>query len=267
VLSSLLIIGFQGSVTNLIPLYTIGVFVAFTLSQTGMVRHWWNRKDQERGWQIRAAFNGLGAVATAIVAVVVGIAKFALGAWMVLVLIPILIAAMWAISRHYRSVRDALTLERPDMAIPTMRPRVVVPISRLDRATLYALSFARSMSRDVLAVHVADGPEDAAEMQRRWDRWSGEVPLAIIESPYRVLIAPLVAYIDALGRQDPKRTIVVVLPEFVPRHFWEFFLHNMSAFRLKLRLFSRRNTIVADVPYHVDQAFEDPGQVEAVSSR
>jgi hypothetical protein len=137
-----------------------------------------------------------------------------------------------------------------------MKPRVVVPVNRLDRATLYALSFARSIATEVVAVHVADGPEDAADMRRRWDRWAGGVPLAIVESPYRVLIAPLIAYIDALDRQDPSRTVVVVLPEFVPRHFWEYLLHNQSALRLKLRLFFRRNTIVADVPYHLDQAYE-----------
>ena len=268
VLSAVLIVAFAGSVTNLIPLYTIGVFVAFTLSQSGMVRHWWKLRATERGWQVRAAFNGLGAVATFIVAIVVGVAKFALGAWIILLLIPMLIAVMWGISRHYRSIRDALVLERPDTPLRTMRPRVIVPVSRLDRATLYALAFARSMGQDVLAVHVADGPEDAAQMKLRWDRWGGDVPLAIVESPYRVLIAPLVAYIDALGRQDPARTIVVVLPEFVPRHFWEFLLHNQSALRLKLRLFYRRNTIVVDVPYHLDQAYDEmPDQAEAVNSR
>lgn len=256
ILSAVLIVGFGGSVTSLIPLYTVGVFVAFTLSQTGMVRHWWKRRDRERRWQIRALFNGVGAIATAIVAVVVGFAKFALGAWMVLVLIPLLIALMWSIHRHYRSVRDALTLERTDTPLPPMTPRVVVPVSRLDRSTMYALAFAKSIASDVIAVHVADGPEDAESMRRRWDRWDGGVPLAIVESPFRVLIAPLVAYIDALGRQDASRTIVVVLPEFVPRHFWEYLLHNQSAFRLKLRLFFRRNTVVADVPYHIDQAYE-----------
>lgn len=266
VLASLLIVGFEGSVTNLIPLYTIGVFVAFTLSQAGMVRHWWRLRATERAWQVRALFNGVGAIATAIVAVVVGFAKFALGAWMVLVLIPVLIAVMWGINRHYRSVRDALTLERADTPLPSMTPRVIVPVSRLDRSTLYALSFARAIAPDVLAVHVAEGPSEAEEMKRRWERWGGEVPLAIVESPYRVLIAPLVAYIDAIGQQDPSRTIVVVLPEFVPRHLWEYLLHNMSAIRLKLRLFSRRNTIVADVPYHVDQAYE-PAQGVAVNNR
>ena len=267
VLASVLIVGFAGSVTNLIPLYTIGVFVAFTVSQAGMVRHWWRLRDTERGWQVRAVFNGVGAVATAVVAVVVGVAKLALGAWMVLVLIPVLIAIMWGINRHYRSVRDALVLERPDTPLPIVTPRVIVPISRIDRSALYALGFAKAIASDVTALHIADGPDEAADMQRRWERLGNGLPLAIVESPYRVLIAPLVAYIDALGRQDPSSTIVVVLPEFVPRHFWEYLLHNQSALRLKLRLFFRRNTVVVDVPYHVDQAYEETAQPSAVSSR
>ncbi len=239
VLSAFLIVAFAGSVTNLIPLYTIGVFVAFTLSQTGMVRHWWKLRNDEPGWQVRATFNGVGAVATGIVAVVVGVAKFALGAWMVLVLIPILIAIMWGIHRHYRFVRDALTLERPDTPLPKLRPRVVVPVSRLDRAALYALAFARSISPDATAVHVSDSADEAQQMQRRWERWGGPVPLAVIESPFRVLIPALLAYLDALDDQDPGRATIVVLSEFVPRHFWEGLLHNQAALRLKLRLFFR----------------------------
>ncbi|HEX9436667.1 MAG TPA: amino acid permease [Candidatus Limnocylindria bacterium] len=256
VLSAFLIVAFAGSVTNLIPLYTIGVFVAFTLSQTGMVRHWWKLRNDEPGWQVRATFNGVGAVATGIVAVVVGVAKFALGAWMVLVLIPILIAIMWGIHRHYRFVRDALTLERPDTPLPKLRPRVVVPVSRLDRAALYALAFARSISPDATAVHVSDSADEAQQMQRRWERWGGPVPLAVIESPFRVLIPALLAYLDALDDQDPGRATIVVLSEFVPRHFWEGLLHNQAALRLKLRLFFRRNTVVVDVPYHLDQAYD-----------
>ena len=267
VLSALLIVGFQGSVTSLIPLYTIGVFVAFTLSQVGMVRHWWRLRSSERRWFVRAGSNGVGAVATALVACIVGVAKFALGAWMVLVLIPLLIATMWAIHRHYRTIHDALVLDRPDLPLERLSPRVVVPISRLDRAALYALSVARALSRDVLAVHIADTPDDAREMRRRWERAVPEVPLAVVESPYRVLIAPLVGYLDALDRQDPGRTTVVVLPEFVPRHAWEFLLHNQSALRLKLRLFFRHDTVVVDVPYHVGQAFASVGAAAASDVR
>jgi hypothetical protein len=228
--------------------------VAFTLSQSGMVRHWWKLRGTEPGWRWRAALNALGAVATLIVAVVVGVAKFALGAWMVLVLIPALIALMWAINRHYRAVEDALTIDRPNAALPRRAaPRVLVLLARLDRASLEALGYARSIAPLVTAVHVTDDPAEGERMRTRWRQLDvdGDTELVILESPYRALIPPLVAYIDALQAQDPARPITVVLSEFVPRRPWEYLLHNQAALRLKLRLFFRPNTVVIDVPYHV----------------
>ena len=252
VLASALIYGFGGSVTNLIPLYTVGVFIAFTLSQTGMVRHWWRLRAEARGWRWRAALNGAGAVATGLVAVIVGIAKFALGAWMVLLLIPMLIGLMWAIGRHYRSVEGALAIDLADRSLPKrVAPRVLVPVGRLDKATISALAFATSISAEVTAVYVADDASDIQRMRADWERWGGPVNLVILESPFRALIPPLMAYIDATDRADPEQPTTVVLPEFVPRHFWEYPLHNQTALRLKLRLFFRRNTVVVDVPYHL----------------
>ena len=251
IIAAWLIVAFGGSVTELIPLYTIGVFIAFTLSQAGMVRHWWVRRNEPR-WQLRAAINGVGAVTTGIVAVEVGIAKFALGAWMVLVLIPALIALMWGISRHYREVGDALTLERIDTPLPRVAvPHVVVPLARLDRAALAALAYARSISLDVTALHVTDDVAEAERMRKRWNARGDGIPLVIVESPYRALIPPLLAYLDDREKADPERPITVVLAEFVPRRFWDYLLHNQTALRLKLRLFFRPNTVVVDVPYHL----------------
>jgi len=254
VLAALLIIVFGGSVSSLIPLYTVGVFVAFTLSQSGMVRHWWRLRGEERGWRWRAALNGTGAVATGLVAIIVGIAKFALGAWIILLLIPLLISVMWAIGRHYRSVEEQLAVAWPGQPLPRRAPRVLVPISRLDRPTLQALAYAHSMSTDVTAVHVADQRSEIDEMERLWKEWGGPVRLVILESPYRALIAPLMAYIDATDTMDPSRPTSIVLAEFVPRHIWEYPLHNQTALRLKLRLFFRPNTVVIDVPYHLAAA-------------
>jgi amino acid transporter len=254
VLAAVLLIGFRGSVTALIPLYTVGVFIAFTLSQSGMVKHWWLKRNEVRGWRWRAVLNGAGAVATGVVAIIVGIVKFAFGAWMVLLLIPLLIGLMWAIGKHYRSVERALAVDWNSPALPRrVAPRVVVPVSRLDRATLNALAFAASIATDVTAIHVSDEPDDVARMKADWERWGGPVNLVILESPYRALIAPMLAYLDATDRADPAQPTTVVLPEFVPSHIWEYPLHNQTALRLKLRLFFRRNTVVVDVPYHLGE--------------
>lgn len=253
-LASTLIVIFEGSVTNLIPLYTVGVFMAFTLSQAGMVRHWWKLRDEERGWRWRAVLNGAGALATGLVAVIVGVAKFALGAWMVLLLIPFLIGLMWAIERHYRGVERALAVTPEEPLPPVRDPLVIVPVSRLDRPALQALAFARSISSEVTAVHVNDDRDEIEAMRREWEARAGPVELVILESPYRALMAPLLAYFDAIDQMDPGRPITVVLSEFVPRHFWEYPLHGQSALRLKLRLFLRPNTVVIDVPYHLPPA-------------
>lgn len=251
VLAGVLIVAFQGSVTALIPLYTVGVFVAFTLSQGGMVRHWWKGRAEVRGWRWRAVLNGVGATVTGAVAIVVGIAKFALGAWVVLLLIPILMAVMAAISSHYRSVERSLAVNEPPSTLPPRDPRVIIPISRFDRAAMAALAYARAISSDVTAVHVATDGDDVADMRARWEAWGGPVKLVILESPYRALMAPLMAYLDATETMDPSRPTTVVLAEFVPRHLWEYPLHNQTALRLKLRLFLRPNTVVIDVPYHL----------------
>jgi hypothetical protein len=251
VLACVLIVAFGGSVTNLIPLYTVGVFVAFTLSQSGMVRHWWRLRDEQRGWRWRAVLNGAGAVATGTVAVIVGIAKFALGAWIILILIPVLIGLMWAIGRHYATLERELATPWVHGTLPARRTRVVVPVSRMDRPTLEALAYARSVSADVTAVHVADDRDELSRMKEQWEAWGGPVRLVILESPYRALVAPLLAYLDATEALEPNVMTSVVLPEFVPRHVWEYPLHNQTALRLKFRLFFRPRTVVVDVPYHV----------------
>jgi amino acid transporter len=252
-IAAVLVFAFEGSVTALIPLYTVGVFMAFTLSQAGMVRHWWRLRDQQRGWQWRAALNGTGATATALVAVIAGVSKFALGAWIVLILIPLMVAVMLGIRRHYDRVEAALAVDWSSAARVSRRlaPRVIVPIARLDRAALNAVEFARSISNDITAVHITDDRGEAEEMQRRWHDGMPDVELVVLESPYRALVAPLLTYLDACESNDPDRPLTVVLPEFVPRHLWQNLLHNQAALRLKLRLFGRRNTVVVDVPYHV----------------
>ena len=248
-----LLIGFQASVTGLIPLYTLGVFLAFTLSQGGMLVRWWRRR--EPGWRAGLAINGLGALITAVVTLVVGTSNFFEGAWLVIVLVPILMLILLGIHGHYRDLDAALSLDRvPDTGEVAPKPIVIVPIARLDRPALQAIAFANSISTEAVAVHVTNDAETADAIRDRWPTWAQSTELVVVESPYRALIGPLLAYMDALQRQAPDRPILVVLAEFVPRHWWENLLHNQTALRLKLRLFARRNTIVADVPYHPPRA-------------
>jgi amino acid transporter len=244
-----LLVTFNASVSGLIPLYTLGVFIAFTLSQGGMLVRWWRRR--EAGWRTGLAINGLGALTTAVVAVVVGVSNFFQGAWLVIVLVPILMLVLMGINRHYREMDQALALDHISPAEETApRPIVIVPIARLDRPARQAIAFANSISSEAVAVHVTNDPDAADEMRERWPDWAGSTELVVVESPYRALIGPLLAYMDALQRQAPDRPVLVVLSEFVPKHWWENLLHNQTALRLKLRLFTRRNTIVADVPFH-----------------
>jgi hypothetical protein len=170
---------------------------------------------------------------------------------------------MWAIAHHYLMVETAL---EPDPTLPRQRPappRVIVPISRLDRASLSALAYARSISANVTALHVAESREEMDEMRQAWERWSEDANLVIIESPYRAMLAPLLAYLDARERLRPGTPTTVVLSELVPNHFWEYPLHNQTALRLKLRLFFRPNTVVVDVPYKIPQGKAESRTLQA----
>jgi amino acid transporter len=244
---------FGGSVTNLVPLYTIGVFLAFTLSQSGLVRRW--RRLRNPGWRLSVLINSFGTVVTGTVLLVVAYTKFFFGAWMVLVFIPLISAMLYFIHRHYQTVQDALVLAGPEQQrVPILpAPAVIVPIARLDRAAIQALAFARSVSPAVIAVHVSTSKTSGEEFRRRWAKLDTDVKLDVVESPYRSLVPPLLRYIDAIDKSDD-RPITVVLSEFVPHHWWEWLLHSQTAFRLKAALLFRPNTIVIDVPYHFEDA-------------
>ena len=252
-LACVILAAFDGSVTNLVPLYTIGVFLAFTLSQSGLVRRW--RRLRNPGWRVSMVINAFGTVVTGTVLLVVAYTKFEHGAWMVLVLIPLISALLYGIHSHYQTVHDALVITGPEqqrvLALPA--PVVVVPIARLDRAALQALAFARSVSPTVKAVHISTSKASAEEFRRRWAQLDTDIKLDVVTSPYRSLVAPLLKYIDAMDKSDD-RPITIVLAEFVPHHWWEFLLHSQTAFRLKAALLFRPNTIVIDVPYHFEDA-------------
>jgi amino acid transporter len=253
VVAGMLVIAFGGSVAALIPLYTVGVFLAFTLSQVGMVVHWWQRR--ERGWRLSMTVNGLGAIATAVVALEAAIVKFSHGAWSVLVLIPLLVIVMRAIHGHYREVESELALADPPLprASSTRSKIVVVPIAGLNKAVMRTLEYARTLGTNVTAVHMTDNLDTANHLRDEWERFSIDIPLVIIESPYRAFTGPLLTYIDSIERKNPQAQVTVVLAEFVPKHWWHHLLHNQTALRLKAALLFRPNTVVTDIPYHLEK--------------
>jgi amino acid transporter len=254
-----LLVVFGGSVTALIPLYTVGVFVAFTLSQSGMVRRWWHRRATESGWPRKAVINGLGAATTGVVAVEVGVAKFELGAWVIIVLIPILIAGMLLIRRQYRSTARQLAI-RDDLVVRGLRrkERVIIPVAGVDRSVINAVNVGRSIARDVQAVLISDDPVAAEAVRVRWRRHLPRVPLVVVESPYRALVGPLMSYLDVLDAarpaDEPDPITFVIVPEFVARHWWERLLYNQSARRVRSALLGRPHTVVVDVPYRREEA-------------
>jgi amino acid transporter len=247
-LSILVLAAFGGRVEALIPLYAVGVFTSITLSQAGMVRHWW--RGREAGWRRSIAINGFGAVVTAIVALIFAVAKFALGAWLVLIVIPLLVLAMTAIHRRYER-RRLDTAVRAEIVVgpPRRSQRVIVPVADVTRDVVHALTFARTMSDDVTAVHVTDDAARAASLRERFERQVPGVPLVVVESPYRSLVQPLVRYLEEAVVAAEDRQVIVLLPEYAPRHRLERFLYNDNGRRIREALLGKEHVLVAEVPY------------------
>ncbi|HTH07919.1 MAG TPA: amino acid permease, partial [Ilumatobacteraceae bacterium] len=260
--ASLLIIVFGGVTTALIPLYAVGVFCGFTLSQYGMVKH--HQRLKEPRWQRHAVINGIGAVATGIVLIVVVVSKFAIGAWVPVVLIPCIAVGLTRVKRHYNRVAKALVIPAGYRARRHTHT-VVVLVGSLHRASLAALAYAKSLAPDRLyAFTVAADEGEAETVQQQWADYGIDVPLRVLSSPYRELSGPVIAELDQLDAQYDNDIITVVLPEFVLTRWWEQLLHNQSALILKGRLLFRRNTVVVSVPYHIDNGAVDvPGVMEA----
>jgi amino acid transporter len=251
----LLLAAFGGDTHSLIPLYSVGVFVCFTLSQVGMVKHWLS--ERSTGWRWRMIVNGAGAVLTAVVLLVVVSEKFVDGAYLVVILVPLLVAMMLFIRRQY--ARSAIELAvRPNLIVkPPMREeRVIVPIPGLNRATIHAINVGRSIGDDIRAVYIADDPTEAVEVRAAFERQVPGVPLVVVESPYRALSGPLLAYLDVLDKawppDKPEPITFVVIPEYVARSWWERVLYNQAAKHLRTVLLGRPHTVVVNVPYQRD---------------
>jgi amino acid transporter len=246
--AGVLLVVFGADTHALIPLYMIGVFVSFTLSQAGMVVHW--RRLREAGWRTSAAINGFGALVTGIVLIVVAITKTTEGAWIILLLIPINVMFFLVTRRHYDRVAAQLTL-REHRPAGVRKNIVLIPISGVQRAVVEALSYAKTLTDKVSAVLVDIDPATTAQVQEQWKQWGEGVPLVVLPSPYRSLMEPLLEYIEALSAKRPDDYVTVVLPEFVPARWWHHLFHNQRALLIKGALLFRPHIVVTSVPFHL----------------
>ncbi|PIU90351.1 MAG: permease [Anaerolineae bacterium CG17_big_fil_post_rev_8_21_14_2_50_57_27] len=265
--ASALVVAFKAETTALIPLYAIGVFLSFTLSQTGMAVRWWKsghlKPDEEfvqQGgvvrydpqWKLKLAINGFGAVLTAIVMSVFAVTKFLDGAWIVILLIPTLVFIFFRIHYHYKDVAASLSLEDYGEAPRVQRNRVLLLISGVHRGVLHTLRYARSFSNDITAIYVTADPLEEEKLKKKWATWGDGVRLHIIESPYRRLIEPLIAYIDQMADHlGPHEMLTVVVPQFVPKHWIHSGLHMNTASLLRKALLKRQDIVIMEVPYHL----------------
>lgn len=262
-----LVVIFHGIVNNLLDLYAIGVFTSFTLAQIGMCLRW--LRSHERGWQSSLFFNALGAVATGAVTIIIGISKFAdgdiisayfhfgkyephYGAWLVIVLVPLMVMFFRRINQHYQEMSEELALDRMAVAAPR-RNTVLVLVPRVHRGVMEALNYARLTSDDVRAVYIETDPDKTQALKRDWQAHVTDIPLVIMESPYRSLVGPLLRYIDAVQRERGDDVVTIVIPELVSRRLWHTLLHNQAGPLLKLALLNRRDVIVTNVRYFLER--------------
>jgi amino acid transporter len=247
-LAALLLVLFRGDVHALIPLYAIGVFLSFTLSQSSMVRRWLTLREE--GWWWRAWLSGIGATTTGVVLVTIAAAKFSEGAWIVIILIPCLMLVFMIIHRHYDEVADQLSLEGRSMP-PAIRHTVLVLVGDMHAGVVSAVQYAKTLSTEARAVYVEVDPERTHRLEDKWGKWGMGLPLIVLTSPYRSLLTPLLQYLDHLQAGDPQHVVTIIIPEFIPARWWQHLLHNQTALLIKGALLFRKNVVVTDVPYHL----------------
>lgn len=247
--SCLLIVLFRGNTHALIPLYAVGVFLSFTLSQAGMVKRWLTKKGPH--WRKKLAVNGIGALTTAAATVIIASTKFVHGAWIVIVLIPLLIMMFRSIHAHYQAVAEQVSLSRDARPPRPRRNIVIIPIGGVNRAVVRAVDYARSRGGDVRAVLVDVDKEETALVETKWAQWGCGVPLIVLPSPYRSILGALLHYIEELLEKDPDCWITVVVPEILPARWWQNILHNQRALLLKAALLFKDRVILTDVPFHL----------------
>ncbi|MGH7388483.1 MAG: APC family permease [Candidatus Rokuibacteriota bacterium] len=244
-----LLVAFEGDTHALLPLYAVGVFISFTLSQSSMVRRWLRLKEE--GWWWRIWVSAVGGVVTGIVLMTIAVTRFVHGAWIVVLLIPLLVIAFLIVRRHYEDVAEQLSLERLAPP-PPIGHTVLVLVGDLHRGVVKAVQYAQSLSPSAKAVYVETDPERTHRLEERWGKWGMGVPLIVLSSPYRSILGPLLEYIDQLQeKRGDDHIVTVVLPEFIPARWWQQLLHNQTALLVKGALLFRKNVVVTDVPYHL----------------
>ena len=250
VFSCFLIAAFGGDTHALMPLYAVGVFLSFTLSQAGMVRRWLTKGGPH--WKKKLVVNGIGAITTAIATGIIATTKFSHGAWIVVVIIPILIVMFRGIRSHYKAVAEQITLDRRGLRPPLPRRNIVIiPISGLNRAVVRAVDYARSRPGEIRAVYVDLDPEESAKVKIQWAQWGGGINLIVLPSPYRSVLGSLLEYIEEILEKEPNTWITVVIPEILPARWWQNILHNQRALMLKAALLFKDRVILTDVPFHL----------------
>src|SRR5499426_2774207 len=247
-MAAALLVVFRGDTHALIPLYAVGVFISFTLSQASMVRRWLRLGGS--GWWWRVGLNGLGAGVTGLVMITIAVTKFSHGAWIVVLLIPTLVTVFMIVHRHYDEVARQLSLEGMTPP-PPVTNTVLVLVGDIHRGVIKAIQYAKTLSPNAKAVFVETDPERTRRLEEKWGKYGMGAPLIVLSSPYRSLLGPLTEYIDHLQGQGENHVVTIVLPEFIPARWWQLGLHNQTAFLIKGAMLFRKNVIVTDVPYHL----------------
>lgn len=256
VAASILITAYRGNTDHLISLYAIGVFVSFTIAQTGMIVHWY--REKKRGWQVRALINGIGAIVTGLVVVIITVTKFAHGAWIILLFIPAMIYVFKKIRSHYNDMAEQLHLPLEELEAHKLKQErkntVIIPISTPTSVVLQTLEYAKTIGDNIIALHIASDEDSAKRVAEKWNIWNPDVKLTTIQSPYRLLMQPLLGFIEEMqAKKDPEDYITVLIPEFQTKKWWHRLLHNQTGLILRTVLILKERVIVTTIPYHLQK--------------
>ncbi len=246
-IAAALVLLFKGNVNNLIHLYAIGVFLAFSMSSTGMTVHWWRTRG--KGWKVRIFINGLAAILTTSTLIIVAVTKFALGGWIIIVMVPCFVAAFLLIHRHYDNVAEQLRISPDQLPQQTIKEFAILPIDDVNAASLRAMAFARTISSEIVVINISIDAERAAKIKAKMERYAPDLKLIVIESPTRAFVQPLMNYVEAVHEQMPNTFVTIILPEFITANWWERYLHNRTAEGLRRAFEKHANVTLVMVPY------------------